>query len=421
MTDPGLGHNDDGTDSGRRGPSVLVSAMIALSVGAMATVAAASFLGGPWRDALALTGWAVLGAGLVTLVGTGLGLLARERSLATQVALLAGTAIAAPLAGAVLAARAMFVSDHDLRALFVILAVGATAAAVTALGLAGRLGRAAEEVTRLSRMAVLAVPPPPKVALPTELAEVTNQLTSGAQEVQDSRRREQAVEASRRELVAWVSHDLRTPLTGIRALVEALEDGVVTDPAAVARYHRTIRQEADRLARLVDDLFELSRIQAGALDLDLQLVGLAEVVSDALAASSAVAGTRGVAVHGEIRDPTLEVEASLPELSRVLHNLIDNAIRHTPSGGRVVVEAGAEGGHALLSVSDGCGGIPDGDLDRVFDLGFRGDRARSPDETLGGGFGLAIAQGLVAAHDGQLAVANHGSGCRFTVRLPRDP
>lgn len=400
-----------------RTPTVL-PVLASVAVGVVVTVLAAVALGAPAGDAAELMGWAVIGAAATVLVGTAAGRAARRRSLAAQIGLLALSATAAPLAGAVLAANAMFVSDHDLRALFVVLAAGGTAAAACALMLAGRLGRAAEELRRLSRVVATGVPPEPTVALPAELAEVADQLSASAASAEAARDRERAMDASRRELVAWVSHDLRTPLTGIRAMVEALEDGVVTDPAVVARYHRTIREEADRLSRLVDDLFELSRIQAGGLDLALEPVGLDEVVSDALAASTAVADARGVVVRGELRQPGIEVAASVPELSRVLRNLLDNAIRHTPEGGQVVVEAGVGDDHAVVSVADGCGGIPETDLPRVFDLGFRGDAARSPGGAGGGGFGLAIAQGLVDAHRGELAVANHGAGCRFELRLP---
>jgi signal transduction histidine kinase len=225
------------------------------------------------------------------------------------------------------------------------------------------------------------------------------------------------MEASRRELVAWVSHDLRTPLSGIRAMVEALEDGVVDEPATVQRYLATIRQEADRLAQLVDDLFELSRIHAGALDLELEQVGLADLVSDAIAATGIAADARGVVIEGAMADPAPQVAASIPDLARVIRNLLDNAIRHTPRGGAVRVEAATVGGHAVLSVRDTCGGIPPDEIDRVFDLAFRGDAARTPGDS-GGGFGLAIARGLVEAHRGDIAVANDEGGCRFTVRLP---
>jgi signal transduction histidine kinase len=200
-------------------------------------------------------------------------------------------------------------------------------------------------------------------------------------------------------------------------MVEALNDRVVDDQATIDRYHLTIQAEADRLARLVDDLFELSRIEAGAVELRLEEASIGDLVSDAVASVAAVAGRKGVRVVGTAF-PSPIAELAPPEMSRVVRNLLDNAIRHTPAGGEVVVEVGEEGDDVVVAVSDQCGGIADDDLDRVFDLAFRGDPARTPG-TPGGGFGLAIARGLVNAHDGAIAVRNADRGCCFTVRLPR--
>ncbi len=391
--------------------------LVVLVVGGILTLLATAFLGAPRRDALELLALAVTGSAVAAGLGIAAGRALRTRSLAVQVSVAAGTAIAAALAGAVLAAQAMFVSTHDLRALLVVLAAGATAAGVAALVLARHLGRAAGELQALSRQLAGGEPATPAPDLPAELADVAEQLTATWADLEAARARERAMEASRRELVAWVSHDLRTPLSGIRAMIEALEDGVVTEPETVARYHATIRHETERLTQLVDDLFELSRIQAGALDLDLQRVGLADLVSDAIAATGAVADARGVRLDGELTEPAPEVTASVPDLARVIHNLLDNAIRNTPRGGHVRVEAGTDGDHAVLSVRDGCGGIPTHEIDRVFDLAFRGDAARTPGDG-GGGFGLAIARGLVEAHQGAIDVANTEVGCRFTIRLP---
>jgi signal transduction histidine kinase len=200
-------------------------------------------------------------------------------------------------------------------------------------------------------------------------------------------------------------------------MVEALDDGVVGEPDDVARYHQQLVNEADRLARLVDDLFELSRIEADALQLTLRPTSLDELVSDAVAAAAATAEAKGVRLAGRAQGP-LAVRASGPELTRVVHNLLDNAIRHTPAGGTVEVAVGVRAdGQAEVAVSDGCGGIPDTDLERVFDLAYRGDPARTPPSG-GAGLGLAIARGLVEAHDGVIAVRNEDEGCRFTVQLP---
>jgi signal transduction histidine kinase len=218
--------------------------------------------------------------------------------------------------------------------------------------------------------------------------------------------------------VAWVSHDLRTPLSAIRALAEALEDGIVADPMTVARYHTVLRLEAERLSGLVDDLFELSRTQAGVLRLEFESVSLADLVSDALAGASAVAATKGVHLEGHLAGVAPELRASAPEVLRALRNILENAIRHTPSDGTVVVEAGAEGDHAYVTVEDSGGGISDEDLPRIFDVAFSGDAARTPGGGGGAGLGLAIARGLVEAHSGEVVVQNGPDGARFTVRLP---
>jgi signal transduction histidine kinase len=214
-----------------------------------------------------------------------------------------------------------------------------------------------------------------------------------------------------------VSHDLRSPLATIRAMSEALDDGVVSDAETVSRYHAQLRSDAERLTSLVDDLFELSRINSGSLELDRRPVCLTEVVADAMAAARTHADLKGVRLVDDV-DALPRMEVASQEVTRVLHNLLDNAIRHTPSGGEVVVVGVTTDDEATIVVRDQCGGIPESDLDRVFDVAFRSDAARSKDAR-GGGLGLAIAKGLVEAHAGSIDVGNEDEGCRFVVRLPR--
>ena len=214
---------------------------------------------------------------------------------------------------------------------------------------------------------------------PEELRRLGAELAEMEVRLAETQRRERTLEASRRELVGWVSHDLRTPLAGIRAMAEALEDGVVEDPETIERYHRRIREEADHLAALVDDLFELSRTHAGGLRLQFSTVSLADLVSDALSGSAPVAEAKGVQLVGRMVGPPPEIEASAPEVLRVLRNLLENAIRHTPSDGSVVVEAGIDEtrpGCVFVSVRDDGGGVPPADLARIFDIGYQGDPAR---------------------------------------------
>jgi len=370
-------------------------------------------------DAIALSGLAVsaaLGAGVVGAVVLWL---LRSSSIGTQVAVVALTSIVAVGAGAATAAGRMFFSAHDLHSLLVVLLAAGTMGVVIALLLGRRVARASAVLGDATRRigegeVVTSVDAPAG-----EFADLARRLQETSEKLDAARRRERALDLSRRELIAWVSHDLRTPLAGIRAMAEALEDGIVDDAATVERYHRAMRIETDRLAGLVDDLFELSRINAGALRLQMERASLGDLVSDAIATASVTAESRGVRLQGRLTTEAPEVDLSVPDMARVLRNLLENAIRHTPSDGAVVVEAGVEDEHAYVSVADMCGGISEPDIGRVFDVAFRGASARTPDDG-GAGLGLAIARGIVQAHHGQINVRNEGSGCRFTVRLPLD-
>jgi signal transduction histidine kinase len=222
------------------------------------------------------------------------------------------------------------------------------------------------------------------------------------------------MELSRRQLVAWVSHDLRTPIAGLRAMTEALEDGIAAD---ASRYHRQIRAEVTRLSGMVEDLFELSRIESGTLSLSLDPIDVGDLVSDTVASMEPLARARGVRLTGEAAS-TLLIQADARELSRALANLVTNAIRHTPEHGRVLVAATAEVDRVLIAVADGCGGIPEADLASVFELAWRGTKARTPGADGGAGLGLAIVRGIVEAHQGRVSVVNTDVGCRFEVRLP---
>ncbi len=205
---------------------------------------------------------------------------------------------------------------------------------------------------------------------------------------------------------------LRSRLATIRASSGSLARTVgQPDSAAISR----IRVETDRMAALVDDLFELSRIHAGALRLSLARVRLGDVISDAVASAEPVAAERGIRlIAAESGWPT--VRASEPELARIVANLLRNAIRYTPSDGTVTVTGGRAGDSGWFAVTDACGGIPADDLPRVFDTGWRGTHARTPPG--GAGLGLAIVRGIVEAHRGRAAVCNVPGGCRFEVRLP---
>ena len=308
-------------------PFVIVAVGAVLSIGAAAATSMSS------SDALKLCGLAA-GTGLVAvLVGAAALKALRTRTVGTQVAAVALTTVVALMAGAFAAAESMFISSHDLSALLVILLAAGTVGVAASFVLGARVERASrslgEVARRIARGERNATAPP--LAGPEELNRLGTELAEMERRLDETQRRERTLEASRRELVGWVSHDLRTPLAGIRAMAEALEDGVVDDDATVDRYHRRIREEADHLAALVDDLFELSRTHAGGLRLEFDTVSLADLVSDALSGSAPIAAAKGVRLDGRMVGPPPQIEASAPEVLRVLRNLLENAIRHTPA------------------------------------------------------------------------------------------
>lgn len=327
--------------------------------------------------------------------------------------------VVAIVAGTLGTAEAMFLSGHDLGVVGMVCVV----AAVVASGVSWLLGRRVESGSMALRQAARSMSDeavqfqPPAQPLAAEFADLSRELADTSAKLSRSRGRERALEQARRQLVAWVSHDLRTPLAGLRAMAEALEDGLAADPA---RYHKQIRAEAERLAAMVDDLFELSRIHSGMLQLFPVLITLDDLVSDVLASTEALARQRGVQLEGKAAGP-IAVRADPRELSRALTNLLTNAIRYTPPGGCVHIEAAPDGDDAVLTVADGCGGIPEADLPRVFDLAWRGTSARSPAPDSGAGLGLAIVRGIIEAHQGSVSVRNAADGCRFELRLPACP
>ena len=360
----------------------------------------------------------ILGAAMLTTASGVVGqrLLAR-RSIGLQVALVALVTVVTALAAVGVISVYMF-NIGDRKVMLELMGLAGLAGFAVALV----IGRSVTRATRRLLGAVREVGDsgiytPPQVALPVELAGLSHGLSEAHHRLGAARAREQALEASRRELVAWVSHDLRTPLAGLRAMAEALEDQVVTDPREVRRYHSQIRVETDRLAGMIDDLFQLSKIHAGTLRLMPRLVGLEDLIAEVAASAEPVARAKGVRITGAAASG-MAVLIDPAEFGRAVRNLVTNAIRHTPPDGSIEVLGEIRSGVACVCVADGCGGIPPGDLPRVFDVAFRGESARTPDPSGGAGLGLSIARGIVEAHSGQISVRNTGPGCQFTISMP---
>jgi signal transduction histidine kinase len=392
--------------------------------GLAGSVAVALAVDIPGHDLVLLLGLTTASAVAVVLAGLAVqgGLRRRRAGVARHVALTAVVTAGAGLAAIQAASSAMLVSAHDLAVVLVSLplAIGAG----IAYGVASSRGMVSDLEALAARAASLeagTAPSPASAARPggtAEVATVAEALDAAAARLAAARERERAMEASRRDLVAWISHDLRTPLASLRALAEALADGVATDEATRRRYLAGLVAHVDRLTTLVDDLFELSRIESGALALEPEPVSLPELVAEVLQCFEPEARAAQVRLEAATGAAGALVLAGRDQLSRVLANLVHNGIHHTLPGSRVLVTVGVgepSGDAAVLRVRDGCGGIAETDLPRVFDRLWRGDPARS---SRGAGLGLVIARGFVEAHGGTISVGNVPGGCEFIVELP---
>ena len=230
---------------------------------------------------------------------------------------------------------------------------------------------------------------------------------------------ERALARTRRDLVANVSHELKTPVAAIRGFLELMEDDSMP-PEARREFVGLMSAEAARLQRLVDEQLQLARLDAGALPMRVEAIDLAAVVRAAARPRAVLAEREGVSLEVQAPSP-VPMDGDPERLEQLLLILLDNAARHTPAGGAIAVEAHVEGGDAVMSVADTGEGIPPEAIDSVFDRFYRADAARQRDDRQGAGLGLAIARGLAHAHGGDISVASRpGDGTVFTVRLPRD-
>jgi two-component system sensor histidine kinase BaeS len=321
-----------------------------------------------------------------------------------------------------LTARLMFASEHDLQLATVLLIFAGGMAMTLGFFLASALTdriRLLEQASRMlaagdlsARVPVQGLQGLDEVA---SLAAAFNQMATQLQTA-DSKQRE--VERLRSDLIAWVGHDLQTPLASIRAILEALADGVVDDPEAVQRYLQTAQRDVRSLSLLIDDLFQMAQIDAGGLQLDLAPNSLNDLISDTLESFSALASRQGVTLEGSAAPDVDPVRMDTPRIGRVLNNLVGNALRHTPAGGRVEVRAQRDGSRVEVLVVDSGEGIRPEDVAHVFERFYRGEKSRSR-ATGGSGLGLAIARGIIQAHGGEIRLESSPSaGTRFTFFLP---
>jgi signal transduction histidine kinase len=322
-------------------------------------------------------------------------LLRRAPTVRAQLAGLALIAVCVPLAAVLLSGWVMFHMGADVKILAVA-AGSATAAVFAALVLAGsitkslrRVGAAAHSLSGGELSARAPVGGAREIA---EVAASFNAMAAALEQLFDARR----------ELVAWASHDLRAPIASLQAMLEAIEDGLVS----AEDYLPTLREQVRTLSMLVDDLFELARIDAGALTLELHRMPVAPLVASALRLLRPEAEARGVALSADV-DEELEARLAPDKFERVLFNLLTNALRHTPTDGSVAIRAERRASDLLLRVEDSGEGLAAEAPARMFERFWRADRARSGS---GAGLGLAIARGLVEAHGGRIWAENRPQG-----------
>ena len=380
------------------------------------------------RDLLAIIGLALASCFAVGLLGTALLYLVRRKSLRYQLTIAILLPVLAVVATVMINVRLMFASGHDSAVILIALATALILAVLGAWLVTRRIVRASREVgaglDQLVADTSQGMPNPlpggqsHAAGVPQELAKVIDDLSDTRRTLAESRARERAAEQSRRQLVTFMSHDLRTPLAGLTALAEGLEDGVIAD---VPRALSQLRSTVSRMSVLVDDLFALSRVQGPDTSKPFMPVSVTELVSDVVSEAAASAAANGVQLNTDLPgDDRLAVSGSADDLARALTNLLMNAVRHTCPGGTVRLEAGrTKDAEVLVAVVDECGGIPEGDLGRVFDPGWRGMPSRKADG--GAGLGLAIARAVVESHKGSISARNVAGGCRFDIALPAQP
>jgi len=316
-------------------------------------------------------------------------------------------------------ARLMFASQHDL-ALSVVLLIFAGGMAMV-LGyllsttVIDRVHVLKEAAGRLA-MGDLKTRVP--VTGRDEIAALSEAFNQMAAQLHAASRRQEAAERQRTDLIAWASHDLQTPLASIRAILEAVADGVVDDADTVRRYLQTAQRDVRSLSLLIDDLFQIAQMDAGGLLLNIEKGSLSDLISDTLESFSALALRQGVAITGQADAAIDPVRMDTMRIGRVLNNLISNALRYTPAGGRIGVSARRGDRGVEVSVVDTGQGISTADLPGVFSTFYRGEKSRSK-STGGAGLGLAIARGIVRLHHGDLTVeSTPGVGSQFTFTLP---
>ena len=319
-----------------------------------------------------------------------------------------------------LTARSMLINEHDLEITYVLLLFGIAVGIVFGVYAARVLTLRIRELHHAAqRIAGGDLSTRVAVKGRDELADLSTTFNRMITQLENTARQQHELDKLRRDLIAGASHDLRTPITSMRVVIEALADGLVEDAASRQRYLASLQADIASLSKMIDELFELAQIDAGGLKLDRMPAALRDLISDVMMRLRPLAEAQQVQLDGEVAPEVDPVTLDTAKMERVLVNLINNALRHTAANGRVDVRADRVGNQARIQVSDTGSGIAPADLPYVFDRFYRGDQSRSR-ATGGAGLGLAIAKGIVEAHGGTIGVQSEPErGTTFEIRLPR--
>jgi signal transduction histidine kinase len=341
-------------------------------------------------------------------------LLARATFRQRMVALVLIAAVVA-VANLTVLTRLMFVSRHDATLVLVLLLYSLGAGVGAALVLARTSSQAVDSLVTTAHSLGDGDLSARVGGLDAgeEFSTLARTLDDMADRLAHAQERTRQVEAARRDLITVISHDLRTPLASLRAMVEAIDDGVVEDLPSLRRYAGQMQASVGQLSSMIDDLFELAQLDSGVIGVETERARLEEVVGSAIATVSHQANEKGLQLIAELGDA--EDAACSPRLTRVVQNLLINAIRHTPSDGSVRLDARRAGDRLEVVVADTGEGIALTDLDRIFEPFYRADPARSGP---GAGLGLALAKRIVEAMGGGISAESHGMGARFLIDLP---
>ena len=379
----------------------------------------------PLSDLVAMAGFLLASGGLTVAAALGLtrwNLPGWIGSLRAKIVLMAVLTAVLALLNVGFTAFLMFFSPHELVLLGGLLAFALGMSVFVALSVSRTVSDSIHELLDAVRSFNAGnmeskVP----VATADEVGELAAAFNDMSQRLEESFSKERELERNRREMMQAVSHDLRTPLASIQAMVESINDGVVSDEETVKRYMRSTQTEVENLNQLINDLFELAQLDAGLLELRIETSLVQDLISDTLESMSTQVRAQKLALSGKVDEELSPVDIDPQRVQRVLYNLVQNALRHTPPDGTILIQARDVGEEVQVELKDTGEGIPECELSHIFQRSYRVDPSRTRGSG-GAGLGLSIVLGIVEPHRGRIWVESGlGKGSSFTFTLPKTP